>query len=82
MSNIPYAKKDILSCIQKLHQNNNNHDINMVSNETITYFINSFYEKISNLIQKDSWPEDIFYPEKNRKPNIISNYKNNRINFH
>ena len=76
MSNIPYAKKDILSCIQKLHQNNNNHDINMVSNETITYFINSFYEKISNLIHKDSVPEDIYFPDKNLKPNNIDSITN------
>ena len=76
MSNIPYAKKDILSCIQKLHQNNNNNDINMVSNETITYFINTFYEKISNLIHKDSVPEDIYFPDKNPKPNNIDSITN------
>ena len=72
MANIQYDKKDILSCIQKLNPNiSNNNDINMESNDTITYFTNSFYEKISNLIHKDSVPEDIFFPEKNQKPNKI-----------
>jgi hypothetical protein len=72
MANIQYDKKDILSCIQKLNPNNsNNNDINMESNDTITYFTNSFYEKISNLIHKDSVPEDIFFPDKNQKPNKI-----------
>lgn len=74
ISNVPLAKKDILTCIQKL--SNNNNDMNMNTNDTINYFLNSFYEKISNLIQKDSWPEDIFYPEKNRKPNIIDSITN------
>ena len=73
MANIHYDKKDILSCVQKLHPNNNsnNNDINMESNDTINYFTNSFYEKISNLIHKDSVPEDVFFPEKNQKPNKI-----------
>ena len=48
----------------------------MVSNETITYFINSFYEKISNLIHKDSVPEDIYFPDKNLKPNNIDSITN------
>ena len=76
MANIQYAKKEILSCIQKLNPNNNNNDINMDSNDTIAYFTNSFYEKISNLIHGDSVPEDIYFPEKNQKPNRIESISN------
>ena len=71
MSNIPYAQNDILANVQKLNTNTNNNDINMVTNDTLLYFINSFYEKISNLIHKDSVPVDAYFPEKNQKPNII-----------
>jgi uncharacterized protein YdcH (DUF465 family) len=71
MSNIPYAQNDILANIQKLNSNTNNNDLNMVTNDTLLYFINSFYEKISNLIHKDSVPVDAYFPEKNQKPNII-----------
>jgi uncharacterized protein YdcH (DUF465 family) len=75
IENIPYAKKDILYCIQKLNPNNNN-DINMELNDTIIYFTNSFYEKISNLIRRDSVPEDTFFPEKNQRPNKIDSIMN------
>ena len=71
MSNISYAQNDILSCIQKLNPSSNNNDVNMISNDTLLYFINSFYEKVSNLIHKDSVSEDMFFPDKNQKPNII-----------
>ena len=75
IENIPYAKKDILYCIQKLNPNNNN-DINMELNDTIIYFSNSFYEKISNLIRRDSVPEDTFFPDKNQRPNKIDSIMN------
>ena len=67
ISNIPSAKIDILSCVQKYNSNNNN-DVNMSPNDSIIYFVNSFYEKISNLIHKDSVPENFSFPEKNQKP--------------
>ena len=70
ISNFSYEKKDIFSCIQKYNSNNNN-DMFIESNDTIKYFVNSFYEKISNLIHKDSVPEDIYFPEKNQKPNKV-----------
>ena len=69
ISNFSYEKKDIFSCIQKYNSNNN--DMFIESNDTIKYFVNSFYEKISNLIHKDSVPEDIYFPEKNQKPNKV-----------
>ena len=75
MSNIPFAKKDILTRIQKIYQSNNDNDIN-ISKDTIAYFLNSFYEKISNLIHKDSVPEDIYFPDKNTKPNTIESITN------
>ena len=75
IENIPYAKKDILYCIQKLNPNNNN-DINMELNDSIIYFTNSFYEKISNLIRRDSVPEDTFFPDKNQRPNKIDSIMN------
>ena len=71
LSNISYAQNDILSCIQKLNPNSNNNDVYMISNDTLLYFINSFYDKISNLMHKDSVREDMFFPEKNQKPNVI-----------
>ena len=71
ISNIPSAKIDILSSIQKYNTNSNINDGNMIANDTIIYFINSFNEKISNLIHKDSVPENIFFLEKNQKPNNI-----------
>ena len=70
ISNFSYEKKDIFSCIHKYNSNNNN-DMFIESNDTIKYFVNSFYEKISNLIHKDSVPEDIYFPEKNQKPNKV-----------
>ncbi len=80
MSNIPFAKKDILMCIQKLYQNNSNNNTDMdivnLSKDTIIYFLNSFYEKITNLFHKDSVPEDIYFPEKNMKPNKIESITN------
>ena len=68
ISNIPDAKKDILACLQKYYTSYNN-DMLMESNDTIKYFSNSFYEKISYLIHKDSVPHDESFPDKNRKPN-------------
>ena len=79
MSNIPFAKKDILSCIQKYSPNNNN-DINMTSNDTILYFVNSFYDKMSNLIHRDSIPNDIYFPEKSTKPNNLESIT--RLSFY
>ena len=75
ISNITYAKKDILSCIQKYNTSNNN-DIIMDSNDTIKYFSNSFFEKISNLLHKDSFLEDKNFQEKNLKPNKLDSITN------
>ena len=76
ISNVPLAKKSILSCIQKFNNNTNNNDVNMALNDTTKYFINSFYEKISNLIRQETWPEEFYYPEKNDKPNTIDSITN------
>ena len=70
ISNIPDAKVDILTKIQKLLNNNNDNN-----NYTLIYFTNSFYEKISNIIKKDSVPSEIYFPEKETIPN-----KNDAIN--
>jgi hypothetical protein len=48
----------------------------MALNDTTKYFINSFYEKISNLIRQETWPEEFYYPEKNDKPNTIDSITN------
>ena len=70
ISNVPDAKIDILTEMQKLLNNNND-------NYTLIYFTNSFYEKISNIIKKESVPSEIYFPEKESNPNkneAINNY--------
>ena len=67
ISNIPDTKIEILSQIQKLNLNLNNS--NDTTNNAITYFINSFYEKISFIIKKESLPSEIYFPEKKLTPN-------------
>ena len=64
ISNISDTKIEILSQIQKLKLNNSNDNIN----NAITYFINSFYEKISFIIKKESLPSEILFPEKDLTP--------------
>ena len=54
--------------MQKLLNDNNN-------NNTLLYFTNSFYEKISNIIKKDSIPQEIYFPNSELTPN-----KNETIN--
>ena len=68
ISNIPDAKEEILTQMQKLLNDNNN-------NNTLLYFTNSFYEKISNIIKKDSIPQEIYFPNSELTPN-----KNETIN--
>ena len=70
ISNISEAKTEILIHIQKLSNDDNN-----INNCTLQYFINSFYEKMSNIIKKDSLPSEINFPSKNFIPN-----KNDAIN--
>ena len=67
ISNISDTKIEILSQIQKLNLNLNNS--NDTTNNAITYFINSFYEKISFIIKKESLPSEIYFPEKKLTPN-------------
>ena len=67
ISNISDTKIEILSQIQKLNLNLNNS--NDTTNNAITYFINSFYEKISFIIKKESLPCEIYFPEKKLTPN-------------
>ena len=67
ISNISDTKIEILSQIQKLNLNLNNS--NDTINNAITYFINSFYEKISFIIKKESLPSEIYFPEKKLTPN-------------
>ena len=67
ISNISDTKIEILSQIQKLNLNLNNS--NDTKNNAITYFINSFYEKISFIIKKESLPSEIYFPEKKLTPN-------------
>ena len=67
ISNISDTKIEILSQIQKLNLNLNNSNDN--TNNAITYFINSFYEKISFIIKKESLPSEIYFPEKKLTPN-------------
>ena len=55
ISNVADAKEEILIQMQKLLNNTNN---------TLQYFTNSFYEKISNIIKKDSLSSDIYFPNK------------------
>ena len=77
ISNVPYAKKRIITCIQKLNGNANSNDVNMISSDTTKYFINSFYEKISNLIRQETWGDEYYYPEKNDLPttnDLITNF--------
>ena len=62
ISNIPEAKEEILTNMQKLLNDNNN-------NKTLLYFTNSFYEKITNLIKKDSLNQEIYFPNKEITPN-------------
>ena len=69
ITNIPYAKKEIITAVGKYNPNNN-------SNNTLLYFANSFYEKISNIVHKDSIPEDVYFPEKNQAPNKIDSLTN------
>ena len=64
ISNISDTKIEILSQIQKLKLNNSNDTLN----NAITYFINSFYEKTSFIIKRDSLPSEIFFPEKDLTP--------------
>ena len=67
ISNISDTKIEILSQIQKLNLNLNNS--NDTTNNAITYFINSFYEKISFIIKKESLPSEVYFPEKKLTPN-------------
>ena len=67
ISNISDTKIEILSQIQKLNLNLNNS--NDTKNNAITYFINSFYEKISFIIKKESLPSEVYFPEKKLTPN-------------
>ena len=59
ISNVADAKEEILIQMQKLLNNTNN---------TLQYFTNSFYEKISNIIKKDSLSSDIYFPNKEITP--------------
>ena len=59
ITNVADAKEEILTQIQKLLNNTNN---------TLLYFTNSFYEKISNIIKKDSLPSEIYFPNKETAP--------------
>ena len=59
ISNVADAKEEILIQMQKLFNNSNN---------TLQYFTNSFYEKISNIIKKDSLSSDIYFPNKEITP--------------
>ena len=88
ISNVPDAKIEILSQMQKIKNNSDNNN-----NLTLSYFINSFYEKISNIIKKDSIPNEIYFIEKDLTPlkndtvcnysffNDISSNVNRKINF-
>ena len=59
ITNVADAKEEILTQIQKLLNNTNN---------TLLYFTNSFYEKISNIIKKDSLTSEIYFPNKETAP--------------
>ena len=59
ITNVADAKEEILTQIQKLLNNTNN---------TLLYFTNSFYEKISNIIKKDSLSSEIYFPNKETTP--------------
>ena len=59
ITNVADAKEEILTQIQKLLNNTNN---------TLLYFTNSFYEKISNIIKKDSLSSEIYFPNKETAP--------------
>ena len=59
ITNVADAKEEILTQIQKLLNNTNN---------TLLYFTNSFYEKISNIIKKDSLSSEIYFPNKEIAP--------------
>ena len=64
ISNVSDTKIEILSQIQKLKLNSANDNIN----NAVVYFINSFYEKISFIIKKESLPSEILFPEKDLTP--------------
>ena len=71
ISNIPEAKIQLLIQIQKIKTESNN------NNYSLLYFINSFYEKISNIIKKSSLPSEIaYFPEKDNNPTKIENITN------
>ena len=70
LSKISEGKNEIFTNIQKIRNNNYN-------NYTIEYFINSFYEKVSNLIKKNSLSSEIYFPEKDLNPTKIENVANN-----
>ena len=59
ITNVADAKEEILTQIQKLLNSTNN---------TLLYFTNSFYEKISNIIKKDSLSSEIYFPNKETAP--------------
>ena len=93
ISNISEAKIDILSTIQKIKTDTDNNTIDN-KNYSLIYFINSFYEKISNIIKKSSLPNEItYFPEKDIIPikienvtnyeyfNDLSNFINEKRNF-
>ena len=62
ISTFPEAKKEILTQIQNILNDESN-------NYTLLYFTNSFYEKVSNLIKKESLDSEIYFPEKDFTPN-------------